>query len=392
MYSRILVALDGSECSACGGRLALAAARTLGCELLACHVYGAELHSRRFGDMEEGLPAEYQQAEKLHELRDAHGSLILEGFRSLSQGYLEHYVTEARAAGASAQAVTAEGRNYEGILHLAGQRRADLIVLGAHGLGAIGDGLLGSTAAQVLRHACCDVLIARAAPADGAVLCGIDGSDAALAALRKAGVWARCLGGPVALAAAYDPQFHTAVFRAMGRSLSAQRQQEVGLAEQEDLHDKLINEGLAKLYQGFLDAAVGRAGAMGGRPSTHLLTGKPYRALVEAAEQTRADLLVVGRFGHHRRPISLLGTNAEAAVRMARGNVLVTAVPAAESAGDVERMDWDDDARARLQHVPPFARPMAQRAVEEAVRRAGGRRVSAEAFAEVARQFGMSDE
>jgi nucleotide-binding universal stress UspA family protein len=402
MYSKILTALDGSDESIRAGEIALKVAAPLGAEILACHVYGAELHSRRFGEMEPALPEQYQDSETLSELRGAHGSLILDGFRALAGGYLAAFVASAGKAGVPAATATVEGRNYVGILGLARQHAADLIALGTRGLGAIGDGQLGSTAGRVLRHARRDVLLAQRPLNGGPVCVGIDGGGHALAALRRAVAWAQALEAPVHLAAAYDPDFHTAVFRAMAERLSAECNEQVGLTAQEDLHDRIINDGLGKLYQGFLDEAADLCRTLGVEPESALLTGKAYKAVADYAEQVGADLLVVGRLGHHAEDISQLGSNAEAAARTGRTNVLVAAVEPrpAEARGQADwrpaqakapsaDMAWDDDALARLQRVPPFARPMARRATEEHVAAEGRRRVTLADFDNLARRFGM---
>lgn len=55
------------------------------------------------------------------------------------------------------------GTAWREIVRVAEETRADLIVVGAHDAGGFGRRFLGSTANQVLRHAPCPVLIARAA-------------------------------------------------------------------------------------------------------------------------------------------------------------------------------------------------------------------------------------
>lgn len=346
--------------------------------------------------MEPGLPEEYQHEDALADLRDEHKSLICGGLQALSRGYMDSFVDDVRGAGVPATALEAEGRNYARILQLAGERGVDLIALGAHGLGALEDGLLGSTATRVLRKAQCDVLIGRRLPRGGGVLAGIDGSRHAEEAARKAEFWSRALDGPLTLGAAYDPSFHVQVFEAMARSLSDARQQEVGLSKQEELHADLIDEGLGTLYQGFLDRATRAARDRGNEAEEVLLRGKAYRAIVDQASRSEADLIVVGRYGHHRHDGALLGSNAEALVRTAAANVLVTApAPGADegSSASAERADmpWDEEAVARLERVPSFARPVARRAVEAHVRERGGSRVSLEDFRQVARSMGMGD-
>jgi nucleotide-binding universal stress UspA family protein len=405
IYRKIMVALDGSEASEWAADLALAFAAGLDADVLGCHVYSAGMHGRRFRDMEPGLPDDYQETEALARLRGSHDSLIADGFRALSHGFLDGFLESARREGVRAEAVTAEGRNYVGILDIAQARGANLVAVGADGVGADGDGLLGSTTARVLRHARCDVLIARRQAAGGPVLVGIDGSPEALSAMEHAAAWACALDRPLHLVAAYDPDFHTVVFRTMARRLSAERADAVGLAEQEDLHDRIINDGLAQLYRAFLGEAALRCEALGVSHRDVLLKGKAYRAVAEYACEAGVDLVAVGRYGHHRERVSDVGSNAEALARVCRTNVLVTASAGAARAPDVleaERaesaeetvaeLQWDADARARLERIPGFARPMARRAIEEAVRARGGTRVTGADMDEARRRFGMGGE
>ncbi len=402
MYKHILVALDGSDPGASGGRIALDIARETGASISVCHIYGADMHRQRFEDMEPGLPPDFQEPASLAELRKTHGTLMQEGFEALSAGFVEDYVAQAKAGGLEAQAVLAEGRNYVRIVELADQIGADLAVLGATGLGYDQNVALGGTTRRVLRHAPCDMLISRG-PADGAVIAGIDGSDAALDAARIAANLARAFGAKLDLTAVYDPEFHTTVFRAMGGALSAERQEQVGLATQEDLHDRIINDGLATLYRGFLDDAAARLNGSGGPLETTLLTGKPYAALDDHARTVDAGLVVVGRYGHHREAISQIGSNTETLAGQTAANILIVGAAGSGPAPDNEApraariesdpaggLAWDDEAEQCLKRVPPMARPMARRAIETAVRDEGRDTVTAADFAAAARRFGMA--
>ncbi len=397
MYSSLLVCLDGSKPSLAGAQVSLSLATALNASLAVCHVYDAGLHSIRFREMEPVLPPEYRDENALKEMRDAHGSLILEGFQSMSRGYVERCVEEARRAGVRVREIHAEGRNYLKILSLIDELRADLVVVGAQGLGAEGDGRLGSTAARVLRLAPCDVLIARRSPIDGDLIVGIDGSPEALEALRKAAGWARGFGASLRLAAVYDPFFHNRVFDTMASSFSEERRREVALDNQKDLHKRIIDDGLGRLYEGFLEEAREAARPAGVPLKTELLQGKAYRALADRAAEARAGLVVVGRYGRQRSEAAGIGSNAEATAARAETNVLVTAPdpdagqshpgPRPENA---EGLPWDEDALRRLEAIPPFVRSMARRAVEETVLRDGGSRVTVSAFNDLAERFAMS--
>ncbi|UCD50041.1 MAG: universal stress protein [Phycisphaerales bacterium] len=401
MHRHILVALDGSDPSRCAGQAALALAAATKARVTACHVYGVGIHRVRFSDMEPGLPAEYQQEETLTDLRSAHDRLMDEGFRALSAGYVEDFLASSAEQGLAVESATVEGRSYVGILDLARQLEADLIAVGAYGLGAIGDHMLGGTATRVLRNAPCDVLVGRRTPTGGPILVGVDGSEKALQAATMAAGLGRAMNRDLHLSAIYDPDFHTHVFQTMAHSLSAQRQEEVGLAGQEKLHDEIINDGLGNLYAGFLAEAQRHVDSDGTTVTQHLLTGKAYAALNACASELDADLIVVSRYGHHREPCSRLGSNAEALIRTTPANVLLVGgvevarrpvQPIKEVTATTPKrtaVAWDAEAEARLRRVPSFVRIMARRAVENAVRDSGRSTVSAADFDEVAAQFGM---
>ncbi|MFC1607299.1 universal stress protein [Candidatus Latescibacterota bacterium] len=392
MYSKILVALDGSEYSLIGGDIALQVAQSLGSELLAAHIYDAGLHNKRFQEMELTLPSKYQDENKLSELRETHNDLIYDGFESLSKGYMEQYLEKATKRGVPVTQIHREGRNYLQLLDIAKDQQINLLVLGAQGLGVLGDEVMGSTAQRVLRYAPCDVLITRRTLNDGSIMIGIDGSDEAISSLRKAVVWSRTLSKSLNLVAAYDPHFHTTIFKTMAGSLSPERQEEVGVVKQESLHEEIIDDGLGKLYQGFLDTSQEKCREMGMNADTSLLQGKAYRALIDFEEKTNTDIIVVGRYGNHREDKAHIGSQSELVACHSHSNVLVT------KASDIQKkpletdslvLEWDEEALMRLERIPSFARPMARKAIENSIRSQGKTRITQEDFQKIAQQFGM---
>src|SRR5262245_64334348 len=73
----------------------------------------------------------------------------------------------------------------EEIVRLADEWRADLVVLGARGLGRIKRLLLGSVSLAVARHAPCPVLVVKGRPRKlASVLVAMDGSDDSFQAVR----------------------------------------------------------------------------------------------------------------------------------------------------------------------------------------------------------------
>lgn len=324
MYTKILAALDGSNHSAVGARAALALAGKCGASLVTAHVYDAGLHSRRLVEMEPFLPSRYQEKEALAHIRTSHRELIPGGFESLSEGYMERFVEEARLKGVPVEKIRRQGRNYVGILDLIREIGADLVVLGAHGLGNLGDGYPGSTAARIVRFAGSDVLLARReGEKTGKVLAGIDGSSEALEALRKAAGWAQAFEAPLEAVAVYDPHFHYQVFNAMAAALTPKRQEEMGFTNQKALHEELIDTALGRLYRGFLNQACAACKELGMDSEPVLLKGKTYRELLDYGERQNVSLIVVGRYGHHRERVADIGSNGEAVARLAKTNVLL---------------------------------------------------------------------
>jgi nucleotide-binding universal stress UspA family protein len=74
---------------------------------------------------------------------------------------LEQSVRKLVQAGFTAEAVCLRGRPAEEIMKIASKHQADLIVMGAKGLGAIARFLLGSVSTRVVQHATCPVLVVR---------------------------------------------------------------------------------------------------------------------------------------------------------------------------------------------------------------------------------------
>jgi nucleotide-binding universal stress UspA family protein len=81
--------------------------------------------------------------------------------------------------------IVTEGDPSVEIIRVAEERRVDMIVLGARGLGAVKRFLVGSTSLTVARYAPCPVSIVRGRPKKARrVLVAVDGSEASRAAVR----------------------------------------------------------------------------------------------------------------------------------------------------------------------------------------------------------------
>ncbi|KAA5603512.1 universal stress protein [Roseospira marina] len=73
---------------------------------------------------------------------------------------LREQVDSRLPEGMTASHLVGEGNVYEAVLQMVGERKIDLVVIGAH-RPELSDYLLGPNAARVVRHAHCSVLVVR---------------------------------------------------------------------------------------------------------------------------------------------------------------------------------------------------------------------------------------
>ena len=83
------------------------------------------------------------------------------GLETANRKLIEQSVQKLIKAGFTAEPVCELGKPAEEIMEVASTHHADLIVMGAKGLGAIARFLLGSVSTRVVQHAHCSVLVVR---------------------------------------------------------------------------------------------------------------------------------------------------------------------------------------------------------------------------------------
>lgn len=325
IYKKILVPIDNSKYSRYCAELGISLAKKCGSGLTGSHVYTAGLHDKRFRDMEGGLPGHYQEEERLRKSRKVHDSLIGDGLRLISDAYLDSFRKECADAGVRWDSKLLEGKNW---LELVRDVRAggyDLVVMGILGLGAVNGNLIGSVCERVVRKVMADVLVVRnEKPIGQKIAVAVDGSAHAFSALRKGIILGRLFGSGIEVVSVYDPHFHRRAFQALVGVLSEEAGKMFKFKEQERLHDEIIDDGLGKIYQGYLDRASHIARSQGIEVRTALLAGKAYPEICKYIEKDPPSLLVVGRFGAHRADETDIGNTAENLLRLAPCNVLVT--------------------------------------------------------------------
>ena len=143
---KILLATDGSRFSEAATRTLTSQLRAEGAEVLVLQVVEPLVYATP-PQMAPGYAPE--MATRLqYELKRARDSVV-------------HAAETLRTAGFKVDSRVAENEIRTGILDIAGEWQADLIVLGSHGEKGLRKFLLGSVAEFVARHAACSVLIVR---------------------------------------------------------------------------------------------------------------------------------------------------------------------------------------------------------------------------------------
>ena len=190
---------------------------------------------------------------------------------------------------------------------------ADLVVLGTHGTRGFEHLMLGSVAERVLRT--CPVPVLTVPPRAQAtsalpvkrVLCPIDFSGPSKAALD------------VALSIAQDGDAEITILHVSD------------MPTDEPLTTRSI--ATPEFYVEYeaaarerLNALLSEAGATWCRPTTAIRHGKPYREILSAADESRADLIVMGVHGRNPLDLLLFGSTTNQVVRRATCPVLTVRV------------------------------------------------------------------
>lgn len=192
----------------------------------------------------------------------------------------------------SVKAAVETGRAADVIVDRARREAADLIVVGARGVGNVRRFLLGSVSARVVSHGPCAVLVVkRSTRAVRRVLLGADGSRASERAARRLAEW--FAPGTVTVDALYVWEYPVHPHPA-------------GAVE------RMVEERYCR--------GLARAG-LTCRP--RWVMGHPAERLDAAASRARADLVVVGSRGLSRVRRLLLGGVSDRIVTHSRGSVLV---------------------------------------------------------------------
>ena len=267
IYREVLVPVDNSHHSDWAVARAIEVCSKSSGRITANHVYAARLHDVRFRQLETGLPAQFQTPNEINHQRKVHDKLIEKGLQLISDSFLDQVERRCSEAGVSLRRQLLEGINYEEIVNevnrgagqipnliqfdpniaanydgaervrpnarldadgrmvgqdanqadqLAGEsgRQYDLVVMGAHGIGRQPYSQIGGVVARAARRIEKDILIVRDdRPLQGGkfMVC-VDGSASSYKSMRVALELARQYDATLHVCAAFDVEYHHAVF------------------------------------------------------------------------------------------------------------------------------------------------------------------------------------
>jgi nucleotide-binding universal stress UspA family protein len=371
MYKSIYVPVDNSDLSNRAVACALGLGKAYSAKLVGCHVYAAKLHDYRFRQMEYTLPEEYIDEVELERQRKIHDSLITMGLKLISDSYLDGMSRLCRESSLEFEPRMMDGKHHIEILKdLAGSPH-DLVVIGALGIGRARDSVIGSVCERVARQSDRDVWVVKHVPDPGeaerdTILVGMDGSPQSFGALMTAVDLARTFGKKVEAIAVYDPYLHYSVFNGIVGVLTEQAAKVFRFEEQNQLHEEIIDTGLAQIYQSHLEVGERMGSEAGIEIRKTLLDGKPFQKILDHARKTNPWLIVVGRIGvHSPKDETGLGSNAENILRGSPCDVLLSTrleVPRLDVRAE-ETVRWTPEAEARMTHVPEQVKGIARTGV-----------------------------
>jgi nucleotide-binding universal stress UspA family protein len=370
MFKKICVPVDNSEYSNQAIEMALALAKPWNATIIGSHVYAAKMHDYRFKQMEYTLPEEYQDENELARQRKIHDSLITMGLQLISDSYLDVLQRRCQEAGLAYERKTFDGKHYKVLVEDIAQSDYDLIIMGALGIGAVKDSLIGSVCERVTRRVQRDVLVikhlADPVACGETIVVGIDGSPQCFGGLKTAIELSKAFHKPIEVVSVYDPFLHYVAFNGIVDVLSEQASKVFRFKEQEQLHEEIIDTGLAKIYQSHLEVAREIARADGVDVQLTLLPGKAFEKLLQHVRKVKPWMLILGRMGIHSQPGEMdLGSNTENLLRLAPCHVLLssgTYVPPIDLRAE-ESINWSREAEERMQRVPPLVKGIARTAI-----------------------------
>ncbi len=202
------------------------------------------------------------------------------------------------------------GRAPQALVEDARGSASDLVVIGSRGLGPFATTLLGSVSAEVVDAAPCPVLVSRSARLRAIVL-ATDGSPCASHAERFLARLPLARGVPVtvvSVGSVFHP-WHVGIAPTMvSQAMDAAAAEE---AHVRAVHEGYVRESAHRLREAGIDA----------RPVLRM--GDPVHEVLAAADEARADLIVLGSRGQTGLRRLVTGSVARGVLTRSHGSVMV---------------------------------------------------------------------
>lgn len=195
-----------------------------------------------------------------------------------------------------------QGEAYEKIIEVAEDENCDIIVMGRRGIGNVERMIMGSVTARVVAQSPVDVLVI---PKDSVlgwsrILLATDGSACSEAAADKAIAFASAYG--CALSVVSVVHVNTELY-----------------AEAPKLVEKLVEKA-----KGIVESVRGKASKSGINIDAYVKEGDPHQEIAQLAEESKANLIVLGSHGRTGIRRLLMGSVAEKVIGNAHCPVLIT--------------------------------------------------------------------
>jgi hypothetical protein len=279
----LLLATDGSEFSEGAVREAIKLAKTCSTKLYAFSVVQTN------PEFEAMAPAVVEKAE------------------AETRKTLDAVKERASAEGVDCEiAAMHEEEPYRAIISEAEKINAGMIIMGRRGRKGLARLMMGSNTARVIGHAHCNVLVVprAAAPRYETILVPVDTSVYSERAVSEAINLAGMCGGSLIV---------MSVLQVEGYELDYSSLKQIDKVAQREASE--VEEFIRKIKE--------KAEAEGVKSEGLIMTGKPYEAILQVAEDRKADLIVMGSHGRTGLGKVMMGSVAERVITLSPCAVMV---------------------------------------------------------------------
>ncbi len=234
---------------------------------------------------------------------------LLEKAEKTAREHLESVKAQAKKEGVDCSTSILEGEDsYNYISEEAAKNKISMIIMGRRGRTGLKRLVMGSTAARVIGHAPCNVLVVpKAAVVEfKSIVIATDGSPYSTTAASEAIGIAKKNNSKLTVISVVPAELATPMdvdFAATGRELLGEKEMQAAEKNAKAVKEAALKEGVA--VQAFV------------------MTGKPADAIIETAKEKSADLIIVGSHGRTGIKRLLMGSVAERVIVMSACAVLV---------------------------------------------------------------------